>query len=77
MAIGLFCFCLVCFLIISIIPKYFYTKRGNQMYVILMLLVPIALGVIAILMEGMYRIYYSEMIALNFVLLYLVSTQSG
>jgi hypothetical protein len=47
------------------------------MYVILMLLVPIALGVIAILMEGMYRIYYSEMIALNFVLLYLVSTQSG
>ena len=47
------------------------------MYLAMIILVPVALGIISILMEGMYRIYYSEMIALNFVLLYLVSTQSG
>lgn len=68
---------MVCYLVIAIVPTFFYTKLGNQMYVVMMLLVPIALGIISILMEGMYRMYYSEMIALNFVLLYLVSTQSG
>jgi hypothetical protein len=43
----------------------------------LIMIVPVALGISSIMVEGMYRMYYSEIIALNFVLVYLVSTQSG
>lgn len=40
-------------------------------------LLPIFLGVNLVLLEGVHNLYYSHIIALNYVLVYLVCIQSG
>lgn len=69
--------CLLFYLVIVLVPSFFYTRHGNRLYLFIISIIPIGLGISSILVEGMYRMYYSEIIALNFVLVYLVSTQSG
>lgn len=76
-ALALYGLCLAFYLVVIIVPSFFYKQHGNRLYMMLIMIVPVALGISSIMVEGMYRMYYSEIIALNFVLVYLVSTQSG
>ncbi len=47
------------------------------LYFVILGLLPVLLGVNLVLLDGIENLYYSHIIALNFVLVYLICIQSG